>query len=189
MRANKKFINLLLVLLSFMMLTACNRAKDPSLPLEDYQDPDGRFVFAIPEGWQTKAEDQLLTITPADYAGTEEEIILYVYASPSNTTDTATHLDLAKQQIEPFLSEHIDQAYEVVNQGETRVDKIPAMLLDFAKPHQDTYMLGRVLIVAMPFYVLVFLGTGIEADWEAFLPTFKEMLDQFDLLSVPEPVI
>ena len=189
MRANKKFINLLLVLLSFMMLTACNRAKDPSLPLEDYQDPDGRFVFAIPEGWQTKAEDQLLTITPADYAGTEEETILYVYASPSYTTDTATHLDLAKQQIEPFLSEHIDQAYEVVNQGETRVDKIPAMLLDFAKPHQDTYMLGRVLIVAMPFYVLVFLPTPIEADWEAFLPSFKEMFDLFVLLFVPVAVI
>lgn len=184
MKSFKKLTNLLLVLLSLTVLAACSQDKGRSLPLEDYQDPAGRFSFAIPEGWQTQEEDQLLTITPSDYAGTEEELVVYIYALPTNTTDTATHLELAKQEIEPFLTEHIDEAYEVVNQGETRVDKTPAMLLDIAKPHKDSYMLGRVVIVAMPFYVLAFLGTGVEADWEAFLPTFREMLKQFDLLSI-----
>ena len=61
------------------------------------------------------------------------------------------------------------------------------MLLDFAKPHGETYMLGRVVIVAMPFYVLVFVGTGIEAEWEAFLPTFREMLGEFHLSSAESP--
>jgi len=74
-----------------------------------------------------------------------------------------------------------------VNEGSLRVDKYPAMLLDFAKPHQDSYMLGRVVIVAMPFYVLVFLGTGVEAEWEAFVPTFREMLEQFSLVNPVEP--
>jgi cytochrome b len=48
-------------------------------------------------------------------------------------------------------------------------------------------MLGRVVIVAMPFYVLVFLGTGVEAEWEAFVPTFREMLKQFSLVNPVEP--
>lgn len=180
----RKLILLLMVLLT--ILSACSQSSGKSLPLEDYLDPQGRYSFAIPEGWETSVEDQLLTIVPPDYGGGEEELVVRVYTSPTNTIDTATHIDLAKKQIEPFLSTYIDEDYEVVNQGDTRVDKYPSMLLDFAKPYQDTYMLGRVVIVAMPFYVLVFLGTGIEADWEAFLPTFREMLKQFTLVNPVE---
>lgn len=170
-----------------LLLGACSRTSGPSLPLEDYLDPQNRYTFAIPEGWESVVDDQTLILTPAGYSGTEEELIIRVYTSPTNTTDTATHIDLAKKQIEPFLSTFIDDEYEVVNEGETKVDKYPAMLLDFAKPHKDTYMLGRVVIVAMPFYVLVFLGTGVEADWEAFLPTFRDMLKEFHLVNPVEP--
>lgn len=169
------------------LLNACSRTSGASLPLEDYRDPYDRYTFAIPSGWETSLENQLLTIVPPGYAGSEEELVLRVYSAPTNTTDTATHIDLAKQEIEPFLTSYLDDDYEVVNQGETRVDKYPAMLLDFAKPHQESYMLGRVVIVAMPFYILVFLGTGVEANWEPFLPTFREMLKKFDMLKAIEP--
>jgi cytochrome b len=63
------------------------------------------------------------------------------------------------------------------------------VLLDFAKPHAESYMLGRVVIVAMPFYVLVFVGKGVEAQWEAFLPTFRQMLKQFHLTSAVAPEV
>ena len=179
-----KYASLAAVLL---LLSGCAGLSGRSLPLETYNDPQGRFEFAIPEGWESVVDDQMLTITPPDYSSTEEELIVRVYASPTGTTDTATHLDLAKQELEPFLSAYIDDEYEVVNEGSTRVDKYPSMLLDFAKPHEESYMLGRVLIVAMPFYVLVFLGTAVEADWEAFLPTFREMLDKFHMLTPIEP--
>ncbi|NLC13383.1 MAG: DUF1795 domain-containing protein [Chloroflexi bacterium] len=178
---------ILVVITLLILLSSCSGTSGKSLPLEDYRDPQDRYNFAIPEKWKTTVEDQTLTLTPPDYSGSEEEIVVRVYASPTNTIDTATHIDLAKKQIEPFLSAYLDDDYEVVNEGDIRVDKYPAMLLDFAKPHQDSYMLGRVVIVAMPFYVLVFLGTGIEADWEAFLPTFREMLKQFSLVNPAEP--
>ena len=177
---------LLLATIPMLLLSACSGSSGKSLPLENYRDPQERYAFAIPEGWETNVDHELLTLTPADYSGGEEEIIVRVYTSPTNTTDTATHIDLAKKQIEPFLSAYLDDEYEVVNEGDIRVDKYPSMLLDFAKPHNDTYMLGRVVIVAMPFYVLVFLGTGVEADWEAFLPTFREMLKQFSLVNPAE---
>lgn len=177
----------LLAITLLLLLGACSRTSGPSLPLETYHDPQERYNFAIPEGWESVVDDQTLTITPPDYSGTEEELIVRVYTSPTNTTDTATHIDLAKKEIEPFLSTYIEDDYEVVNEGDTRVDKYPAMLLDFAKPHEDSYMLGRVVIVAMPFYVLVFLGTGVEAEWEAFLPTFRDMLKEFSLVTPIEP--
>lgn len=179
--------SILLAVILLTLLNACSATSGKSFPLEDYRDPQDHYSFAIPEGWDTNLDDQLLTITPSGYTGTEEEIVIRVYTSPTNTTDTATHIDLAKKEIEPFLSSYIDDDYEVVNEGETRVDKYPAMLLDFAKPHEDSYMLGRVVIVAMPFYVLVFLGTGVEADWETFLPTFRDMLKQFSLVNPIEP--
>ena len=182
---NQKIILLAITLL--LLLSACSGSSGKSLALEDYRDPDERYAFAIPEGWETNVDDQMLTVTAPGYSGSQEEVVVRVYTSPTNTTDTATHIDLAKKQIEPFLTEYLDDEYEVVNEGSARVDKYPAMLLDFAKPHDDSYMLGRVVIVAMPFYVLVFLGTGVEADWEDFLPTFREMLDRFNLINPAEP--
>lgn len=178
---------ILLVMVLLTLLSACSQTSGKSLPLEDYRDPQDRYSFAIPEGWEASVEDQLLKIVPPGYAGGEEEVVVRVYTSSTNTTDTATHIDLAKKQIEPFLSAYLDDEYEVVNEGDTRIDKYPAMLLDFAKPYEDSYMLGRVVIVAMPFYVLVFLGTGVEANWETFLPTFSEMLKQFSLVNTVEP--
>lgn len=183
-----KFYKIILMATALLtLLSACSRTSGKSLPQEEYRDPQDRYVFAIPEGWDTNVEGQLLTIVPPTYSGSEEEVVVRVYTSPTNTTDTATHIDLAKKEIEPFLADYIDDDYEVVNEGSLRVDKYPAMLLDFAKPHQDSYMLGRVVIVAMPFYVLVFLGTGVEAEWEAFVPTFREMLKQFSLVNPVEP--
>jgi hypothetical protein len=185
---NQKFLKLRFLLLTLVLfLSACSGNSGKSLPLENYHSPDGRFEFAIPSGWQTRQDGALLVTMPADYSDTEEELIVHLYASPTGTTDTATHINLAKEQIEPFLETVIGEDYETVNEGETRVDKYPAMLLDFAKPHGETYMLGRVVIVAMPFYVLVFVGTGIEAEWEAFLPTFREMLGEFHLSSAESP--
>ena len=187
MRASKIHKAILLVSALLALLSACNRTSGASLPLEDYRDPYDRYTFAIPEGWETSVDNQLLTIVPPGYAGSEEELVVRVYSAPTNTTDTATHIDLAKQEIEPLLASYIDDDYEVVNEGEIRVDKYPSMLLDFAKPHQDSYMLGRVVIVAMPFYILVFFGTGVEAEWQAFLPTFRDMLKKFDMVKAIEP--
>ena len=61
------------------------------------------------------------------------------------------------------------------------------MKLYFGKPHSDTYLVGQVVITAMPGVVVIFLGTGIRADWDAFEPSFKAMLDDFHLISAFTP--
>ena len=184
MRAlHKGWIMSLLVIFS---LSACTESGQ-ALPLVSAPDSQGRFDFSMPEGWNSQTDGEISTYTPADYDGSEESLRVLLYVSPTNTLDTNQHIDAAEPMIQDFLSLYLDDVYEVVNEGETKVDKYPAMLLDFAKPHQDSYMLGRVVIVAMPGVVVMFLGTGVEAAWEAFLPTFRAMLADFDLISAYTP--
>jgi hypothetical protein len=181
------FKKTILSLMAFLLLLSACDAGGSVLPLVDYTDPNGQYSFQIPEGWQSEFDNKILTLTPPDYKGTEEELVLRVYGAPTNTIDTATHVKLANEQLDAFLSLYLDPDFEVVNEGETTVSRYPAMIRDFAKPHKESYMLGRLVIVATPFYVLVFLGSGLEADWEAFLPTYRQMLNQFQMISALEP--
>ncbi len=169
-----------------LSLTACTESGE-ALPLVSAPDPQGRFDFSMPEGWQSHTEGDVSTYTPPDYDGSEEDLRVLLFLSPTNTLDTTQHLDAAEPLIQDFLSSHLDESYEVINQSEIKVDKYPALSLDIAKPHQDSYMLGQVVIAAMPGVVVILLGTGIQPDWEAFLPTFRAMLKDFHLISAFTP--
>jgi hypothetical protein len=157
------------------------------LPLVSAPDQQGRFDFSIPEGWQSQSEVEVSTYTPSDYDGSEEDLRVLLFLSPTNTFNTDQHLDTAEPMIQDFLGSHLDEAYEVIDQSEIRVDKYPAVKLEIAKPYQDSYMVGQVVITAMPGVVVIFLSTGVQADWEAFLPTFQAMLKDFHLISAFTP--
>lgn len=167
-------------------LAACSGGAEV-LPLVFAPDPQGRFDFSMPDGWQGVTEGNVSTYTPSDYDGSEEALRVLLFLSPTNTLDAEQHIDTAEPMIKDFLSSYLDETYEVIDQGEIKVDKYPAMKLNFAKPYQDTYMLGQVVITAMPGMVVILLGTGIRADWEAFEPTFRAMLKEFHLISAFTP--
>ena len=169
-----------------LSLTACSGTGE-TLPLVSSPDLQGRFDFSIPEGWQGVTEGDISTYTPSDYDGSEEDLRMLLFLSPTNTFNTNQHIDAAEPMIQGFLSSHLDEAYEVINQSEIKVDKYPAVKLEIAKPYQDTYMLGQVVFTAMPWVVVIFLSTGIQADWEAFEPTFRAMLKDFHLISAFTP--
>ncbi|NLE92606.1 MAG: hypothetical protein GX599_01270 [Chloroflexi bacterium] len=165
-----------------LSLTACAES-GRALPLVSAPDPLGRFEFSIPEGWQSSFAGEVYTFTPANSDNGEESLRVRLYLSPTNTLNANQHLDTAEPLIQAFLSSQLDADYEVINQSEIRVDRYPALQLDIAKPHLDSYMLGKLVMVAMPGMVVLLLGTGIQADWEAFLPTFRAMLKSFHLVS------
>ena len=173
-------------LILIFSLTACTQSGQ-ALPLVSAPDPQGRFDFSMPEGWQHQTEGDVNIYTPADYDGSEEDLRVLLFISTTNTLDTNQHLDAAEPLIQDFLSSHLDESYEVINQSEIKVDKYPALNLDIAKPHQDSYMLGQVVIAAMPGVVVILLGTGLQTDWDAFLPTFRAMLKDFHLVSAYTP--
>ncbi len=173
-------------IISILLLTACAGGGE-ILPLVSAPDPQGRFDFLMPEGWQGVTEGDVSTYTPSDYDGSEEDLRVLLFLSPTNTLNTDQHLDTAEPMIQDFLRRHLDETYEVVNQSEIKVDKYPAVKLEIAKPYQESYMLGQVVITAMPGVVVIFLGTGTQTDWEAFLPTFSAMLKDFHLVSAFTP--
>ena len=157
------------------------------MPLVSANDPQRRFEFSMPEGWEGVNEGEITTYTPSNYDSSEESLRVVLFLSPTNTLDAEQHIDTAEPMIKDFLSSYLDETYEVIDQGEIKVDKYPAMKLDFAKPHQDSYMLGQVVITAMPGVVVILLGTGSQAEWEAFEPTFRAMLKDFHLISAYTP--
>ena len=173
-------------LVLILSLTACSEGGE-ALPLVSAPDPQGRFEFSMPEGWLSGTEGDVSIYTPSDYTGNEEDLRVLLYLSPTNLLNTNQHLDAAEPLIQDFLSSHLNEAYEVFNQSEIKADRYPAVQLDIARPHQDSYMLGKLVIIAMPGVVVMLLGTGIQADWEAFEPTFRAMLSDFHLISAFTP--
>ena len=175
-------------LLMLIFIASCTAESSSTLPLEEYIDPASRFSFAIPQGWQTSElpEENVLVFTPADYSGDITELRVLLFAAETDTFDTQEHLDQANALLQPFLTKYLDETYQVINQGETEVAKSPAVLLDFAKPYADLYLEGRLVMVAMPGFVLAFLGMGESQAWEDFLPTFRAMLTEFQLLPLSE---
>jgi hypothetical protein len=175
-------------LLMLIFIASCTAESSSTLPLEEYIDPASRFSFAIPQGWQTSElpEENVLVFTPADYSGDITELRVLLFAAETDTFDTQEHLDQANALLQPFLTKYLDETYQVINQGETEVAKSPAVLLDFAKPYADLYLEGRLVMVAMPGFVLAFLGMGESEAWEDFLPTFRAMLKEFQLLPQSE---
>lgn len=169
-----------------LSLTACSGGAEV-LPLVSAPDPQGRFDFSMPEGWQAQVEGDVSTYTPSDYAGSEEDLRVLLYLASTNTFNTEQHINTAEPMIQDFLSGYLDKTYEVINQGEIKVDKYPALKLEIAKPYHDTYMLGQAVITAMPGVVVILLGTGIRAEWETFEPTFRAMLKDFHLISAFTP--
>lgn len=175
-------------LLMVIFIASCTAESSSTLPLEEYTDPVSRFSFAIPQGWQASElpEENVLVFTPADYSGDITELRVLLFAAETDTFDTQEHLDEANALLKPFLTKYLDETYQVINQGETDVAKSPAVLLDFAKPYADLYLEGRLVMVAMPGFVLAFLGMGESEAWEDFLPTFRAMLKEFQLLPQSE---
>lgn len=162
------------------LLGACSEASSDALPLQDYGDPAGRYSFALPEGWQAEtAADGTLTLTPDGKSGDLEALRVILFFAPAESEDVQTHVDQAQAALKPFLDLYLDDDYALVNQGEASVDKLPAVILDYAKPYNDSYLLARLEMVATPKAAVAFLGMGSEANWEPFVPTFRAMLAKF----------
>ena len=171
---------LLAATLLLALPSACSNASGDALPLQDYRDPASRYSFALPEGWQAEtAADGTLTLSPDGKTDDPEALRVILFFAPVESEDVQTHVDQAQAALKPFLDLYLDNDYALVNQGEASVNKLPAVILDYAKPYNDSYLLARLEMVATPKAAVAFLGMGSEANWEPFLPTFRAMLAKF----------
>lgn len=187
MPCTKPLSLVLLTLVCVLTLVGCsNEPTEPSLPLIEYTDPSGAFKWAIPEGWNASVGGEVLTLT--DPAGTTPEgLQVKLFLKTVTADSTEAESAAIKAELQPFLTETLDDSYEVYNEGQTKVNRIPSMILDFAKPYGETFLVGREVIVMAPSAALAFIGTGERDAWEDFLPTFRKMLTKFELVGFSAP--
>ena len=179
------FVFILLIIL----LSACGPEGD-SLPLTDYENPAGLYKLQIPKDWSAEYDTDtfILKLSPPDAKGAEGELQVYILVVPVTDPDSNIRLEQIKGYFQPFLEAHIDSDQEVINRGETTVDRMNAVLLDFGKPWQNSFLTGREVLVNSSIYAIAFVGLGEEAAWNAFMPTFRKILASFQL-SYPEPTL
>lgn len=159
---------------------------EPSLPLVEYIDPASAYIWQIPDGWNTSVSGSVLTITNPDQSS-PEGLQIRVFLESVNETSTEAEAQAIRNKLGLFLGQTLDEEYQVYNEGETKVNRLPSMILDFAKPHGDTYLVGREVVVMAPSAALAFIGTGERETWENFLPTFRKMLGTFELVGFVAP--
>lgn len=175
------------LILFALLLSGCGEATEPSLPLVEYKDPAGQYLWAIPEGWQAALDGNILTLTDPNATDAAESLQLKLFFQPVQADSPEEESAQFKTALEPFLTANIDGSYKIYNEGETKVNRLPAVVLDFAKPHGSTYLVGREVIVVSPSIALAFIGKGERAAWEAFLPTFRKSLTRFSLVGFTAP--
>lgn len=176
---------MLLICLSLIILAACEpQAPAGALEEEAYIDPDGLFTIAYPLGWLYSADETagVVTFAPAQQEDPQKPLMVKVYAAPTPSTEVNASGEEARALFETFMQANLATDYQVYSTGETDVNKLPAVVIDFGKPLEDGFAAGRIVLLYAPGYAVAFMGSSTQTQWEAFLPTFRAMLDTFQFL-------
>lgn len=179
-KGNKRiWWGVVLGLLSAAILSSCKSTGGEVLPMtaETYSHPSGIFTIPIPEGWTVSAEEtaEVVWLKPPE-GGPEISIVMIAEVLPGGTEE---EMGLAAQTLlEDYMTTYLPyQDYEIYNNAEVRVAKNPALILDFARPLDGSYHVGRMELVYLPGHLVYLAGFGPREDWDAFLPTFRKMVD------------
>lgn len=172
---------LLLILLAF---SACvSQAK--ALPLTPWEDESLPFEIALPEGWTLK-EDPVkgaphYVIQTSDERGIVEDFRIHLYFSRNESESLEGNMQESSARLEAWMADLISDDYEIYNKNDFRVNRNPAMALDFAKPVDETYMVGRVVIVTHPTHTIGFVAMASEDEWNAKVRTFDKIVSSFKI--------
>jgi len=169
----------LLIVVIAGLLAGCGAGGGEALPLaeEAYEHPSGIFTIPIPEGWQIAQGEtaDVAWLTPP-VGGPDITIVMIAAELPSGTEDEMNAA--AQDLLETYLREYLPyEDYEIYNSAEVRVARNPAMILDFARPLGESYHVGRMEMIYLPAHLIYLAGFGPRADWDAFLPTFRQMVE------------
>lgn len=180
MKNKKSFVKKVLLGIGMLfILSACTSSGAEVLPLatESYTHPSGIFTIPIPDGWQVtmgETEDVVWLTPPA--GGPEIMVVMIAAALPGETEDEMNAA--AQTLLEGYLTAYLPYTdYEIYNSAEARVERNPAMILDFARPLGESYHVGRMEMIYLPAHLVYLAGFGPREDWDPFLPTFRQMVE------------
>jgi len=174
---------ILLGLVILLTLSACQSSGGVALPLAEalYAHPSGIFTISIPEGWQVSGDaesPEVAWLTPPE-GGPEVTVVMIAEVLPGETEDEMN--EAAQVLLEDYLTRFLPYSdYEIYNSAEMRVAKNPAMILDFARPLGESYHVGRMEMIYLPGHLVYLAGYGPREGWDAFLPTFREMVEEMN---------
>lgn len=163
-----------------LLLTACSgRPSGSGITLIPYNDPGGIFSMTYPQGWSVAYDQELNSVTFAPDGEADAQFPLSVKAVAMKTSSDAW--DEAGEEINQVLEQFLrsffpDESPEVYNTSDLTVGKQPALVMDFAKPLENGYYKGSIVLVILRGYAVGFVGGADGDTWDAFLPTFKQML-------------
>ncbi len=82
------------------------------------------------------------------------------------------------------MDELIDDDYEIYNKSELKIDKknLP-WGLDFAKPVDDSYLVGRVVIGTHKTHTIAFVAMADKTSWDANVRTFDKIIRSLKIKS------
>jgi len=148
------------------------------LPLDEalYTHPSGLFDISIPEGWWVEVgESEHIAWLRSPEGEGDVSVVMIAEILPGETEEEMNNA--AQILLEGYMGDVLPyEDYEIYNSAETRVARNPALILDIARPLEEGYHLGRMVLVYLPGHLVFLAGFGSQADWEAFLPTFREMV-------------
>lgn len=172
---------LLLILLSF---SACVR-QAKALTLTPWDDESLPFEIALPEGWTLKEDPEKgaphYFIQTAEYNGKAEDFRVHLYFSRNESGSLEGNMAESSTRLETWMAELISDDYEIYSKNDFRVNKNPALALDFAKPLDESYMVGRVVIVTHPTHTIGFVAMASEAEWNVNVRTFDKIVSGFKI--------
>lgn len=175
-----KYKIIITLILTSLVLTACSSSGSTSLlVLKPYTDPAGIFEMTAPQGWERSYDAQSASATFEDplTKGGENPLSVQVIAMPVEGKSPEEISDETKAIFEDFIQTNLpDETYDVYSTGEIKVDRKPALIVDFAKQIEGGYASGRIVLVVIPGLAIGFVGEAEREVWDAFLPTFMQML-------------
>lgn len=182
----KMKIILTLLLASFLLVACSNNTSQANLlNLEPYSDPAGIFEMTVPQGWMSSYDEASASVTFEDplTRSSEYPLSLQVIAMPVEGETAEEISDETKAIFENFIATNVpENIYDVYSTGEMKVGKKPALIVDFAKQIEGGYVSGRIVLVVLPGVAVGFIGESERSVWDAFTPTFTQMLADFVFL-------
>lgn len=180
---------MVLILISIPLLTSCSTSFTAVKPLggELYSHPSGIVTLPYPKGWavEPSADSNTIWLHPED-SGSPLRMVLIAEVLPGETEQAL--LQTAQTRLESYLREILpNDDYEIYNTAEIRVERNPALLLDIARPVQEGYQVGRIVLVYLPGHLVFLAGLGEREAWEVFLPTFRAIVEGMRFSIQPFP--
>jgi len=162
-----KSCSVILVVVSFLL--TCSTV----FGAYEYEDPDGRFIADVPDGWRTQTLNAGGRSKAAFY-GKVSSIVVVAEDYSENAQITDTERDRVRENMVSSMRQKLGIEITDVSESDTTVDGASAWIYSFRVTKDDTLMTMALFIKSGCLYsVTISTKTDIDKIISAFLEKFE----------------